>query len=131
EAAASAWEAKGHERPVLSFAASSALARQIDAGAPADLFLSADEEWMDHIAARKRIVAGTRASFLHNRLVLIAPVSSPVRLTVAPHFPLARALGQGRLAMADPAAVPAGKYGKAALQKLGVWSSVETKIASA
>ncbi|MGE4432145.1 MAG: molybdate ABC transporter substrate-binding protein [Sphingobium sp.] len=131
EAAASSWAAKGHARPVLSFAASSALARQIDAGAPADLFLSADEAWMDYVAARKRIVAGTRLSFLHNRLVLIAPVASSVRLTIAPRFPLARALGRGRLAMADPAAVPAGKYGKAALQKLGVWSSVETRIASA
>lgn len=131
EAAASAWTAKGHGRPVLSFAASSALARQIDAGAPADLFLSADEQWMDHVAARGRIVAGTRVSFLHNRLVLIAPVASPVRLTIAPRFPLARALGQGRLAMADPAAVPAGKYGEAALRKLGVWPSVAAKIASA
>jgi len=131
EAAASAWAAKGHERPILSFAASSALARQIDSGAPADLFLSADEEWMDYVQARNRIVPATRVSFLHNRLVLIAPVASTVRLTIAPRFPLARALGNGRLAMADPAAVPAGKYGKAALEKLGVWASVSERVASA
>lgn len=130
EEAAAAWAAKGHERPVLSFAASSALARQIDTGAPADLFLSADEEWMDYVEARKRIVPGTRASFLHNRLVLIAPAASNVRLAIAPRFPLSRALGNGRLAMADPAAVPAGKYGKAALEKLGVWGSVENRVAS-
>lgn len=131
EEAAAAWAAKGHERPVLSFAASSALARQIDTGASADLFLSADEEWMDYVEARKRIVPGTRASFLHNRLVLIAPAASTIRLAIAPRFPLARALGDGRLAMADPAAVPAGKYGKAALEKLGIWASVANKVASA
>ncbi len=131
ESASSAWTAKGHERPILSFAASSALARQIASGAPADLFLSADEEWMDYVQARNRIVPGTRTSFLYNQLVLIAPVASPVRLSITPRLPLARALGTGRLAMADPAAVPAGKYGKAALEKLGVWASVSGKVASA
>ncbi|TNE38116.1 MAG: molybdate ABC transporter substrate-binding protein [Sphingomonadales bacterium] len=131
EEAATIWAAKGHERPVISFAASSALARQVEAGAPADLFLSADEAWMDYLQARKFIAPGTRASFLHNHLVLIAPVGSRLRLAIAPRFALARALGNGRLAMADPDAVPAGKYGKAALQKLGVWSSVERRVARA
>jgi molybdate transport system substrate-binding protein len=130
-AAADGWAHKGHPRPVISFAASSALARQIEAGAPADLFLSADEEWMDYVAKKNLVRSGTRVSFLFNNLVLIAPAASPVRLTIAQNFPLAKALGNGRLAMADPNSVPAGKYGKEALTKLGVWPSVADKVASA
>lgn len=129
--AADAWAAKGHARPVLSFAASSALARQVLAGAPADLFLSADEEWMDAVAKAGLLRAGTRTVLLGNRLVLIAPAASKVRLTPARGFPLARALGSGRLALADPGAVPAGKYAKAALTRLGVWAGVAAKIAPA
>ncbi|WP_137753825.1 molybdate ABC transporter substrate-binding protein [Sphingopyxis sp. L1A2A] len=129
--AAGVWAAKGHARPVLSFAASSALARQILAGAPADLFLSADEDWMDAVAKAGLLRPGSRLALLGNRLVLIAPVSSKVRLTPARGFPIARALGAGRLALADPAAVPAGKYAKAALTGLGVWRSVAAKIAPA
>lgn len=127
-AAADAWTAKGHAKPVLSFAASSALAKQIDAGAPADLFVSADEPWMDDVQRNGKIAPGTRVSFLANTLVLIAPATSTATLRIAPHFALARALGSGRLAMADPAAVPAGRYGKAALTALGVWPSVEAKV---
>jgi len=129
--AANAWAAKGHAKPVISFAASSALARQVMAGAPADLFLSADEEWMDAVAKAGLLRAGTRTTLLGNRLVLIAPASSKVRLTPARGFALARALGSGRLALADPDAVPAGKYAKAALTHLGVWTSVAAKIAPA
>ena len=129
--AADAWAARRHARPVISFAASSALARQVEAGAPVDLFVSADEEWMDYLAARALIVPGSRATLLANRLVLIAPAGSRVRLTIARGFPLARALGNGRLAMADPAAVPAGRYGAAALTRLGVWTSVRARIAGA
>ncbi|KTE00357.1 molybdenum ABC transporter substrate-binding protein [Sphingopyxis sp. H038] len=129
--AANAWAAKGHAKPVLSFAASSALARQVMAGAPADLFLSADEEWMDAVAKAGLLRAGTRTTLLGNRLVLIAPASSKVRLTPARGFALARALGSGRLALADPDAVPAGKYAKAALTHLGVWASVAAKVAPA
>lgn len=129
--AADAWAAKGHARPVLSFAASSALARQVIAGAPADLFLSADEEWMDAVAKAGLLRAGTRTVLLGNRLVLIAPAASKIRLTPARGFPLARALGSGRLALADPGAVPAGKYAKAALTRLGVWAGVAAKIAPA
>ena len=129
--AADAWAARRHARPVISFAASSALARQVEAGAPVDLFVSADEEWMDYLAARALIVPGSRATLLANRLVLIAPADSRVRLTIARGFPLARALGNGRLAMADPAAVPAGRYGAAALTRLGVWTSVRARIAGA
>ncbi|USI72573.1 molybdate ABC transporter substrate-binding protein [Sphingomonas morindae] len=127
-AAADAYAAKGHARPILSFAASSALARQIDAGAPADLFLSADEAWMDEVQRHGHVAPGTRVSFLANTLVLVAPSASPVRLTIRPGFPLLRALGPGRLAMADPEAVPAGKYGKAALVRLGVWPAVAARV---
>lgn len=129
--AADAWAAKRHARPVLSFAASSALARQIEAGAPADLFISADEAWMDYVMGKGLTRRGTRAPLVGNRLVLIAPADSKLHLTIAPGFPLARALGDGRLAMADPDAVPAGKYGKAALTGLGVWPQVSGRIARA
>ena len=129
--AANAWAAKGHAKPILSFAASSALARQVIAGAPADLFLSADEEWMDAVAKAGLLRPGTRTTLLGNRLVLIAPASSRVRLTPARGFPLAKALGTGRLALADPDAVPAGKYAKAALTALGVWGGVAAKVAPA
>lgn len=129
--AANAWAAKGHAKPVLSFAASSALARQVIAGAPADLFLSADEPWMDAVAKAGMLRAGTRATLLGNHLVLIAPAASRIKLTIARGFPLARALGTGRLALADPDAVPAGKYAKAALSRLGVWTGVVAKVAPA
>jgi molybdate transport system substrate-binding protein len=128
---ADAWAAKGHAKPVLSFAGSSALARQIIAGAPADLFLSADEEWMDAVAKAGLLRGGTRTTLLGNRLVLIARANSKTRLTPARGFPIARALGNGRLALADPDAVPAGKYAKAALTWLGVWSGVAAKVAPA
>lgn len=127
--AANVWAAKGHAKPVLSFAGSSALARQIAAGAPADLFLSADEPWMDYVATRGLLAPKSRLSFLANRLVLVAPATSRAQITIAQRFPLAKALGSGRLAMADPDAVPAGKYGKAALTYFGVWPSVQSKIA--
>lgn len=130
-AAADAWAAQGHPRPILSFAASSALARQIQAGAPADLFISADEDWMSAVEKAGAIRRGTRANLVGNRLVLVAPADRPVRLAIAPGFPLARALGQSRIAMADPDTVPAGRYGKAALERLGVWRAVAPKVARA
>ncbi len=130
-AAADSWARKGHARPVLSFAASSALARQIAAKAPADLFFSADQEWMDYVASRNLIVSATRNDLLTNRLVIVAPVRSTVSLAVRPGFPLAAALGGGRLALADPDAVPAGRYAKDALTRLKVWPSVEGSIARA
>lgn len=128
-AAADAWAAQGHSRPTISFAASSALARQIEAGAPADLFISADEEWMDYVALKALLRPATRVSFLTNQLILIAPRDSRIALRLAPGVPLARALGDRRLAIADPAAVPAGRYAKAALTSLGAWPSVEPKLA--
>jgi molybdate transport system substrate-binding protein len=115
----------------ISYAASSTLARQIEAAAPADIFISADLDWMDYLAERKLIKPEGRKTLLGNRLVLVAPASSTAVVDIEPGFPLAALLGNGRLAMADTAAVPAGKYGRAALEKLGVWPSVENRIAQA
>jgi molybdate transport system substrate-binding protein len=116
----------------VSYAASSALARQLASGAPADMFISADLDWMDEVASRGLIQTATRINFLGNALVLVAPASAPVHLTIAKDFPLAAALGRGgRLALADPDSVPAGKYAKQALTSLGVWASVATRIAAA
>lgn len=130
-AAAESWAARGHPRPTLSFAGSSALARQIKAGAPADLFLSADEEWMTDVEQAGLIVRGTRANMAGNRLVLITPAARPVALRIGRGMPITGALGDSRIAMADPDSVPAGKYGKAALTALGVWPSVADKVARA
>ncbi|WP_295639125.1 molybdate ABC transporter substrate-binding protein [Novosphingobium sp.] len=130
--AADAFARARHPRPVLAFAASSALARQVQAGAPADMFVSADEQWMDALAAKRLIVAASRRDLVTNALVLIEPAAGSTRLAIARGFPLARALGaSGRLALADPAAVPAGIYAKAALTSLGVWPSVAGRIAAA
>lgn len=114
----------------VSYAGSSAIARQIEQGAPADVFVSADREWMDYAAQRRLILPDSRRDLLRNRLVLIAPADSRVRLAIAPGMPLAGALGGGRLAMAAPA-VPAGRYGRAALTSLGVWNSVRGRVAPA
>ena len=118
-------------RPVLVYGASSRLARQIERGAPAALFISADLQWMDYLAARGAILAETRRDLLGNRLVLIAPRASGVQLRIAPGMALAAALGDGRLALGDPAHVPAGLYARAALEKLGVWESVSRRLAPA
>jgi molybdate transport system substrate-binding protein len=114
-----------------SFAASSTLAKHIEAAAPADVFISADLDWMDYLAEKKLIKPETRANLLGNRLVLIAPADSTAKFAIGPNFPLAQALGNGRLAIADPEAVPAGKYGKAALEALGAWSAVADRLAPA
>ncbi|HLX80222.1 MAG TPA: molybdate ABC transporter substrate-binding protein [Burkholderiales bacterium] len=118
-------------KPVISYGASSALARQIESGAPAQVFISADLDWMDYLEQRKLLREGTRKNVLGNKLVLIAPAGSTIKADIRPGFALARLLGDGRLATADPASVPAGKYTKAALEKLGVWDSVAGKIAAA
>ncbi|GGA41930.1 molybdate ABC transporter substrate-binding protein [Sphingomonas psychrolutea] len=116
----------------FSFAASNLLARQIEAGARADVFVSADGQWMDHVARAGLLVAGSRRDVLRGRLVLIAPADSHTTLRIAPNFPLAQALGpNGRLAVGDPAYVPAGLYAKAALTQLGVWPAVQGKLAPA
>jgi molybdate transport system substrate-binding protein len=128
---ADAYKAKTGIAVTLSFGASSTLARQIDQGARADIFLSADTDWMDFLQKNGRIAPDTRQDLLGNKLVLIAaPDARPVP-KIAPHFDLAGALGDGHLALADPASVPAGKYAKAALTALGVWESVAPKVVAA
>lgn len=124
-AAAAAWVRRGHARPVLSFAASSVLARQAAAGARADLLVSADLEWMDFLERERAIAPGTRAPFLGNRLVLVAGAEAPVE-----RRPLAAML-RGRIAVADPAAVPAGRYAEAALRKLGLWQAAAPQLVRA
>lgn len=125
--AADTWAKGGHPRPVVSFAASSALARQVQAGAPADLFASADEDWMNTLQQKGLIAPGTRADWLTNRLVIVAPVARRGAVPMTGRG-LARVLGAGPLAMADPDAVPAGKYGKAALTALGAWPAVAGRV---
>lgn len=116
---------------VVSYAASSALAKQIESGAPAQAFISADLAWMDYVAERKLIEPESRVNLLGNRLVLIAPKDAAKPVEIKPGFGLAEIVGDGRLAVADVAAVPAGKYGKAALESLGVWDAVKDKLAQA
>ena len=130
-AAADAWAKKGHPHPTVSFAGSSALARQIEAGAPADVFVSADEDWMNELQKRGLIVPATRVTFLANRLVLVAPIASHAHIVIRPGAGFAKALAAGPVAMADTDAVPAGKYGKAALQSLGVWNTVQPHVVAA
>lgn len=126
--AADAWAAQGHPRPVISFAASSALARQIESGAVADLFVSADEDWMDTVERTGKLRADSRRDLVGNSLVLIAPATGPESVALEPSA-LAAALGDGRIVMADPDSVPAGRYGRAALTSLGLWDGVSARVA--
>ncbi len=128
-AIAAAWQAETGKRAAMSFAASSALARQIEQGAPADLFLSADIDWMDWAQARNLVRSGTRRNLLGNTLVLIAAPDNADGLAIAPGFPLARAIGASRLATGDPQSVPVGRYARQALVSLGVWDEVAPRIA--
>jgi molybdate transport system substrate-binding protein len=115
---------------VASYAASSALIKQIENGAPADVFASADLDWMDYGARNKLIKDDTRVNLLGNRLVLIAPRDSKLgNVTIAPGFDLAKLAGDGRIVTGDVRAVPVGKYAKAALEKLGAWAAAEPKFA--
>ena len=126
-----AYEAKTGTHIVFSFAASSVLAHQIESSAGVDMFMSADLDWMDYLDKKTLLAPGTRHTLLGNHLVLVAPAGLAIKVKIAPNFDLAGALGSSRLAVADPASVPAGKYGKAALTKLGVWDSVSNKLAVA
>jgi molybdate transport system substrate-binding protein len=125
------FEASTGNKVIVSYGGSNALAKQIESGAPADLFVSADLEWMDYVDQRRLLAPASRYNLLRNSLVLIAPASSSSALKIAPNFALAAALGTEKLAMANPDSVPAGKYGKSALETLGVWSSVEKQVARA
>jgi molybdate transport system substrate-binding protein len=130
--AIAAYGKAGGGKVVASYAASSALAKQIESGANADMFISADLDWMNDVEKHSLIDKSTRKDFLGNAIVLIAPTAAhAAKVDIKPGFDLKGLLQDGRLAMADPSSVPAGKYGKAALEKLGVWDSVKDKIASA
>jgi molybdate transport system substrate-binding protein len=129
--AARTFEQQGGPPIKISYAASSQLAKQIESGAPADIFISADLGWMDYVQKRDLIKPATRRNLLGNQLVLVAPSNSGVKVDIKPGFDLVGLLKGGRLAMADPDSVPAGKYGKAALEKLGVWQSVAPHVAGA
>ncbi|HXC57562.1 MAG TPA: molybdate ABC transporter substrate-binding protein [Rhizomicrobium sp.] len=126
-----AYQAKTGNNAALSFAASSALARQIEASGGADIFMSADTDWMEYLDSRGLIQHDTRKNLLGNHLVLIAPAGANVALTIAPHFDLLGALGGGRLSIADPDSVPAGKYARTALTTLGVWNAVVNHLVQA
>ena len=115
----------------FSFAASSTLAKQIENGSPADIFFSADLDWMDYLQEHKLIQVASRSNALGNRLVLVAPLGSKVRLKIQPHFALAAAVGSGRLATGDPAAVPVGRYARQALTTLGVWEEIAAHLVPA
>src|SRR5205085_2406876 len=117
---------------VTSYAASSALARQIEQGAPADVFASADLDWMDYAAQKKTIREDTRVNLLGNRLVLIAPKDSKITdVTIGPGLDLGGLIGDRRIATGEVSSVPVGRYAKGALEKLGIWPSVEKKFAMA
>lgn len=131
DAAADAWIRETGQRVVISYAGSSALARQIERGAPADIFVSADLEWMAHLAAKGLVQETSVVKLLGNRIVLVAPATSNAAIEIEPGFDLAGLTGDGRLAMANTDAVPAGRYGKAALETLGVWESVRDRLARA
>lgn len=125
------YEAAGHPAPKFNFAASSALAHQIEQGGQADIFLSADEAWMDYVAGKQLVDIATRHTLLANTLVLVAPVAKPITVTIAPGMDLAAALKGGKLALGDPDSVPAGKYAKEALEHYGAWAGVEADVARA
>lgn len=129
--AAQAFTKQSGQTISISYAASSALAKQIEQSAPADIFISADLDWMDYLEERKLLLEGTRKNLLGNELVLIAPASSTLSVDIAPGFDLAGALAGGRLAVGSVQGVPAGKYAKAALETLKVWDSVADKLAQA
>ncbi|MCY4488883.1 MAG: molybdate ABC transporter substrate-binding protein [Deltaproteobacteria bacterium] len=129
DAVAQGFERAGGARVALSFAASSTLARQIEQGAAADVYVSASPKWMDRLERRRWLRPGTRGDLLGNRLVLVAPAGSAAPVTIHSGFPLVRLLEGGRLAMGDPSYVPAGVYAKAALQTYGVWKAVAGRVA--
>ncbi len=127
---AALWVQQGHAAPRLSFGASSTLARQIEQGAPVNLFASADQKWMDYLAEKNLITADTRKDLLGNDLVLVVPADKPVHIVIGPGVDLAALLGpNGRIATGDPAHVPVGIYAEQALRKLGLWDSISPRLA--
>jgi molybdate transport system substrate-binding protein len=124
-----AWKSKTGKTIAISYAGSNVLAKQIEAGAPADIFFPADLDWMDYAASKKLVLPESRVNLLGNSIVLIAPKDSAVQVSLHPGADLASLLGSGRLAMGHVDAVPSGKYAKAALQKLGAWEGVRNRTA--
>lgn len=129
EAIGALFAAEDHAEPRFNFAATSELVRQIEQGAQADVFLSADAEWMDHLAGKSLIDPATRRTVASNTLVLVAPAGKPLDVSVGPGMDLRRALGDGRIAIANPDGVPAGKYAKEALTAFGAWDVLDGVIA--
>ena len=129
DAVSASWKVDTANDAILTYAASNALAKQIAAGAPADVFVSADLMWMKYLTDKNLITKGSDVQMLGNEIVLVAKKDSKIELKIENGFKLADAVGAGKLAMANVDSVPAGKYGKAALEKLGVWASVESKVA--
>ncbi|MCA1441308.1 molybdate ABC transporter substrate-binding protein [Ensifer sp. IC4062] len=125
------WQKDTGKETTASYAASSALAKQIERGAPADVFISADLAWMNYLADKKLIKTDTRSNLLGNRLVLVSAKPGSTAVDIKAGFDLAALIGDGRLAMGAVDTVPAGKYGKAALERLGLWAAVEQKVAGA
>jgi molybdate transport system substrate-binding protein len=125
------WSKETGKSAKISYAASSALAKQIEGGAPAQMFISADIPWMDYIEKKDLIKKETRSDLLGNRIVLIAPKDKAKAVDIKPGFDIAKAIGDGRLSVANVESVPAGRYGKASLEKLGVWDKVKDKLAQA
>jgi molybdate transport system substrate-binding protein len=126
-----AYQKESGTKVTVSYAASGALAKQLESGAPADLFISADLNWMNYVQDKKLIKTDTRVNLLGNRLVLVGPKDSTLKVDIKPGFDLAKLVGNSRLAIGEPASVPAGQYAKDALTKLGVWDSVQGKLAPA
>jgi molybdate transport system substrate-binding protein len=126
-----AWETRAGVDVKLSFASSSVLARQIEAGGKADVFVSADREWMDYLSARALLAEASRRDLVGNRLVLIAPADSTLVLEIGRGFPLSAALRGGRLSTGDPDTVPVGRYARSALESLGVWDEVAERLVRA
>ena len=131
DAAVHSFESSSGNRVTVSYAGSNALARQIESGAPADIFISADTDWIDYVESRNLAVPGSKKTLLGNDLVLIAPAASRVQVKLAPGVDIAAILGDKRIALANPDAVPAGKYAKTAFTALGAWNAIEGKVAAA
>jgi molybdate transport system substrate-binding protein len=126
-----AYRKEGGAKVLASYAASGPLAKQLENGAPADLFIAADLDWMDYAQSKGLIKTETRVNLLGNRLVLVAPAGSAAKVEIGPDVQLGALLGNGRIAIGDPQSVPAGKYAQAALEKLGAWNQVKDKAAKA
>jgi molybdate transport system substrate-binding protein len=131
DAVAAAWKANTGKTTAISYASSAVLAKQIEQGAPADIFISADQPWMDYLEKAKDILPGTRKNLVENQLVLIEPANGTQTIKIAPGFDLAGATGDGKIAVCTVTSCPGGVYAKQSFEKLGIWAKVEPKLAQA